>query len=141
MTAPCNIVPTSLRRVRAAVLSAVLPGLGQLTQGRRHQALTYFAITLLLIALSLGLGRISDRAAEVFFFMLFTLPWWAIQSYDAYLGPSDSSADLDGLHPLAATPFTHTADTTDTGKTISAQLLDKREHLSRMLEACPTLPS
>src|SRR2546425_180744 len=94
MTAPCNIVPTSLRRVRAAVLSAVLPGLGQLTQGRRLQALTYFAITLLLIALSLGLGRISGPAAEVFFFMLLALPWWAIQSYDAYLGPSDSSADL-----------------------------------------------
>ena len=94
MTAPCNIVPTSLRRVRAAVLSALLPGLGQLTQGRRLQALTYFAITLLLIALSLGLGRISGPAAEVFFFMLLALPCWAIQSYDAYLGPSDSSADL-----------------------------------------------
>ena len=94
MTAPCNIVPTSRRRVRAAVLSAMLPGLGQLTQGRRRQALTDFAITLLLIALSLGLGRISGRAAEVFFFMLLALPWWAIQSYDAYLGPSDSSADL-----------------------------------------------
>ena len=94
MTAPCNIVPTSLRSVRAAVLSALLPGLGQLTQGRRPQALTYFAITLLLIALSLGLGRISGPAAEVFFFMLLALPCWAIQSYDAYLGPSDSSADL-----------------------------------------------
>src|SRR4029077_2619792 len=94
MTAPSNIVPTSLRRVRAAVLSTVLPGLGQLTQGRRRQALTYFAITLLLIALSLGLGRVAGRAAEVFFFMLLALPWWAIQSYDAYLGPSDSSADL-----------------------------------------------
>ena len=80
--------------MRAAVLSAVLPGLGQLTQGRHHQALTYFAITLLRIALSLGLGRISDRAAEVFSFMLLALPWWTIQSYDAYLGPSDSSADL-----------------------------------------------
>jgi hypothetical protein len=72
----------------------VLPGLGQLTQGRRRQALTYFAITLLLIALSLSLGRISGRAAAFFFFMLLALPWWAIQSYDAYLGPSDSSADL-----------------------------------------------
>ena len=72
----------------------MLPGLGQLTQGRRRQALTNFAITLLLITLSLGLGRISGRAAEVFFFMLLALPWWAIQSYDAYLGPSDSSADL-----------------------------------------------
>jgi hypothetical protein len=94
MTAPCNIVPTSQGRVRAAVFSAVLPGLGQLIQDRRRQAFIYFAITLFLIALSLGLGRISGRAAEVFFFMLLALPWWAIQSYDAYLGPSDSSADL-----------------------------------------------
>lgn len=82
------------QNVRAAVLSALLPGLGQLTQGRRRQALAYLAITLLLIALSLSLGRISGRAAEVFFFMLLALPWWAIQSYDAYLGPSDFSADL-----------------------------------------------
>jgi hypothetical protein len=94
MTAPCNIVPTSQGRVRAAVFSAVLPGLGQLIQDRRRQAFTYFAITLFLIVLSLKLGRISGRAAEVFFFMLLALPWWAIQSYDAYLGPSDSSADL-----------------------------------------------
>ena len=84
----------SSQDMRAAVLSAVLPGLGQLTQGRHRQALTYVAITLLLIALSLGLGRISGRAAEVFFFMLLTLPWWAIQSYDAYLGARDSSSDL-----------------------------------------------
>ena len=80
--------------VRAAFLSSILPGLGQLTQGRRPQAVTCLAITLLLIALSLGLGRISGRAAEVFFFMLLALPWWAIQSYDAYLGPSNSSSDL-----------------------------------------------
>ncbi|MBU6434947.1 MAG: hypothetical protein KGS09_03935 [Nitrospirae bacterium] len=82
------------QNVRAAALSALLPGLGQWTQGRRHQALAYLAIALLLISLSLSLGRISGRAAEVLFFMLLTLPWWAIQSYDAYLGPSDSSADL-----------------------------------------------
>jgi hypothetical protein len=79
---------------RAAIFSALLPGLGQLTQGRRRQALAYVAITLFLIALSLGLGRISGRAAEVFFFMLLALPWWAIQSYDAYLGLSDSPSDL-----------------------------------------------
>lgn len=79
---------------RAAIFSALLPGLGQLTQGRRRQAFAYFAITLFLITLSLGLGRISGRAAEVFFFMLLALPWWAIQSYDAYLGLSDCPSDL-----------------------------------------------
>ena len=42
--------------------------------------------TVALIAASLMLGRISGRAAEVFFFMILALPWWAMQSYDAYLG-------------------------------------------------------
>jgi hypothetical protein len=79
---------------RAAIFSALLPGLGQWTQGRFRQAATYFAVALFLIALSLGLGRVSGRAAEVFFFMLLALPWWAIQSYDAYLGLSDGASDL-----------------------------------------------
>jgi len=82
------------QNLRAAVFSALIPGLGQMTQGRRLQALIDIVVTLLLILLSLGLGRISGRAAEVFLFMLLVLPWWAIQSYDAYLGPSDSSCDL-----------------------------------------------
>ena len=34
------------------------------------------------------LGRVSGRAAEVFFFMVLALPWWALQAYDAYLGPT-----------------------------------------------------
>ena len=75
--------------VRAALLSLVLPGAGQLLQRRYLQALTACLCTLLLIIASAALGRISGRAAEVFFFMILTLPWWALQSYDAYLGPSD----------------------------------------------------
>lgn len=77
--------------VRAALLSVVLPGAGQLLQGRYLQALAACTCTVLLITASFGLGRISGRAAEVFFFMVLTLPWWALQSYDAYLGPSGDS--------------------------------------------------
>ena len=73
--------------VRASLFSLLLPGLGQLAQGRGRQALTACAVTAALVAASLTLGRISGRAAEVFFFMLLALPWWAFQSYDAYLGP------------------------------------------------------
>jgi hypothetical protein len=40
------------------------------------------------VGLSLLLGRISGRAAEVFFFMILALPWWTLQTYDAYLGPT-----------------------------------------------------
>lgn len=43
--------------------------------------------------MSLSLGRISGRAAEVFFFMVLLLPWWALQSYDAYLGSSKAGSD------------------------------------------------
>ena len=79
---------------RAALFSALVPGLGQLRQQRYSLGLTYFTITILLVVISVGLGHISGRAAEVFFFMLLVLPWLAIQSYDAYLGPSDQHADL-----------------------------------------------
>lgn len=78
---------------RAAWLSAFVPGLGQLFQRRHARALVAFGGTLGLIATSLSLGRISGRAAEVLFFMILALPWWAIQSYDAYLGPSNDSSD------------------------------------------------
>ena len=74
---------------RAALFSLFLPGAGQLLQRRYLQALTACLCTLLLVIASAALGRISGRAAEVFFFMILTLPWWALQSYDAYLGPSD----------------------------------------------------
>jgi hypothetical protein len=74
--------------LRAAALSVLLPGLGQLVQKRVAHSMTAFAGTLLLVSLSMALGRVSGRAAEVLFFMLLALPWWAIQSFDAFLGPS-----------------------------------------------------
>jgi hypothetical protein len=72
---------------RAAVLSALLPGLGHGMQRRWGAAAVAVLGTIILIAISLALGRVSGRAAEVFFFMLLALPWWAFQSYDAYLSP------------------------------------------------------
>jgi hypothetical protein len=79
---------------RAALFSGLLPGLGQLTQGRRQQGFLCLSISLALVVASFGLGRVSGRAAEVFFFMLLVLPWWTLQSYDAYLGSSDAQPDL-----------------------------------------------
>jgi hypothetical protein len=94
MAVPHSAAPTNGANMRAAAQSALLPGLGQWIQGRRRHSWVYCAVTLLLIALSLSLGRISGRAAEVFFFMLLVLPWWAVQSYDAYLGASGAPSDL-----------------------------------------------
>lgn len=47
---------------RAALLSIVLPGLGQLSQGRIVQALTACLTTIFLLALNMWLGRVTDRA-------------------------------------------------------------------------------
>ncbi len=79
---------------RAALYSACIPGLGQFIQQRYWQGLACFAITTFLVVVSVGLGRISGRAAEVFFFMLLTLPWWAFQSYDASLGLAGDQPDF-----------------------------------------------
>lgn len=48
----------------------------------------------MLIALNLVLGRMAGRAVEIFLFMLLVLPWWCLQAYDAYLGPSRAQPDL-----------------------------------------------
>ena len=77
--------------VPAAFYSILLPGLGQLTQRRYGQAAVAFFCTTALVGASLMLGRVSGRAAEVFFFMILALPWWALQSYDAYLGSAAGS--------------------------------------------------
>jgi len=81
------------RNPRAAWLSAFLPGLGQCVQRRYPQALAACAGTLLIVALSAWLGRVTDRAVEVLVFMVLTMPCWALQAYDAYLGPSEAVPD------------------------------------------------
>ncbi len=73
---------------QAALFSACLPGLGQALQRRPLPAATAFCVTAALIAASMALGRISGRAAEVLFFMILALPWWALQSYEAFVHPS-----------------------------------------------------
>jgi len=80
------------RDLRAALLSILVPGTGHALQGRYLQAFSACLLTLALIITSLALGHVSGRAAEVFFFMVLALPWWALQGYDAYLGPSESGS-------------------------------------------------
>lgn len=78
--------------VRAAICS-IVPGLGHLIQRRYVQAAAAAVCGIALVSASHVLGRISGRAAEVFFFMILALPWWALQGYDAYLGPTADGAD------------------------------------------------
>jgi len=73
---------------RAALFSALCPGLGQFVQRRPSAAFVACAATFLLVGTSAWLGRLTDRAVEVLVFMVLALPSWVLQSYDAYLGPS-----------------------------------------------------
>ena len=81
------------RDLRASLYSLFLPGLGQITQRRYGQAATAAFCTVALVGVSFLLGRVSGRAAEVFFFMILALPCWALQSYDAYLGPAATGSE------------------------------------------------
>ena len=78
----------------AATLSAIIPGLGQAIRGRPRDALVSLVVVAVLLACAVGLGRVQDRAAEIFFFMIIILPWWAIQSYDAFLPRSPETTGL-----------------------------------------------
>lgn len=90
--------PTERFRFRLvpAVLSAVIPGLGQAVKGQFRSALLVAVITTGLAAVTWGLAHTSGMGAAVFFFMLVGLPWWALQCYDAFLPPpaSPSKAGL-----------------------------------------------
>jgi hypothetical protein len=79
--------------VRAALSSLIVPGLGHLAQRRYAHAATAALLAGALVAASLVLGRLSGRAAEVFFFMVLALPWWVLQGYDAYLGPTAAGSN------------------------------------------------
>jgi len=79
---------------RAALLSLLLPGLGQFSQGRPFQAFAACFAVLLPILFVIWLGRVAGLAVEVVGFMVLALPCWIFQSYDAYLGSSTDAPSL-----------------------------------------------
>lgn len=68
-----------------ALLSAFFPGLGQLVRGYPMHALWIIVTGGFLGGLTWGLGSIAGPGAGFFFGMLFILPWWCLQAYEAYL--------------------------------------------------------
>lgn len=85
--------PDRLHR-RAAVGSALLPGLGHAVRGEFRRAATIFLTGLALVAGALAVGRTAGTGAILFLFMLIVLPWWAMQSYAAALPPPTGPATL-----------------------------------------------
>ncbi len=83
--------PTTDRsRSLAAGLSLLVPGLGQACKRQAGRSLLVIAVTGLLLAGAWGIGRLGGTGAAVLFFMLLGLPWWAFQSYDAWLSPAST---------------------------------------------------
>ncbi len=83
--------PTTDRpRSLAAALSLLVPGLGQACKRQAGRSLLVIAVTGLLLAGAWGIGRLGGTGAAVLFFMLLGLPWWAFQSYDAWLPPAST---------------------------------------------------
>ncbi|HEX2056209.1 MAG TPA: hypothetical protein VHF07_06935, partial [Nitrospiraceae bacterium] len=78
----------------AAVISAVVPGLGQIFQGRMRPGFLSFGLCLGLTAFAMAVGRLAGAGAEVFLFMLIVLPAWVFQLYDAYLATTPAPATL-----------------------------------------------
>jgi len=78
----------------AAVFSSVVPGSGQALRGRIPQAAIAFLISAALLGCSWLIERAHGGGAAVLFLMLLVLPWWAIQSYDAWLTAQSSEAGL-----------------------------------------------
>ena len=78
----------------AAVFSSVVPGSGQALRGRIPQAAIAFLISAALLGCTWLIERAHGGGAAVLFHMLLVLPWWAIQSYDAWLTAQSSEAGL-----------------------------------------------
>ncbi len=79
---------------RAAALSALVPGVGQVVQGRTRSGLIAFATCLTLTLLAMSIGRSAGPGAEFLAILLFVVPCWVFQSYDAYLANEPAPATL-----------------------------------------------
>lgn len=75
----------------AALLSGLIPGLGQLVRRRTATGLLSLLVSLVLLGLSIALGHHAGTGAEVFMLMLIVLPWWTFQAYDAYRATTSRS--------------------------------------------------
>lgn len=72
-----------------ALLSLLVPGLGQLLSRRLTHGTTILVAGLLILLVGQGVGQVAGLSAEVFYFLLLALPWWILQAYDAALDHPD----------------------------------------------------
>lgn len=82
---PADVPTPAGLRQRAAVWSALIPGLGYAIRGYRAHAAGIFLTTTGFLGCAALLAQTGSRESAVFFLMLLVLPWWIIQSYGASL--------------------------------------------------------
>ncbi|MBM4125023.1 MAG: hypothetical protein FJ246_08750 [Nitrospira sp.] len=65
-----------------------------------------------LLAITWLIGQASGISAAVFFFLLLVLPWWTLQSYDAYRPSTEtmSAPQTTGLRHTLRTAWAHAHD-------------------------------
>ena len=88
------MTPSEGNEVSAALLSAVLPGSGQLLKGQFRHAVLIFSSGLLLLGTTWTLAERFGVRISILIVLLLVLPWWSLQSYDAYLPSPVETAGL-----------------------------------------------
>lgn len=78
----------------AALLSAVVPGTGQVLNRQPARGVVIFLSTFALLIASWWIGRWAGTGSDILFLMIVVLPWWAVQSYDAFLAARAESGSL-----------------------------------------------
>lgn len=90
----------------AAILSALVPGLGQASKGDIRQASLVFLISAALLGLVWGIARTMGPAkggvTATFLLILVVLPWWVIQSYHAFLPAAERGGWAHTMHIIWA---------------------------------------
>ncbi len=71
--------------VKGAVLSSLVPGLGQWVRGYPRHAAKILAMGGLLGIMTWTLSRLGGTASGFFFALLIIVPWWCLQAYEASL--------------------------------------------------------
>jgi hypothetical protein len=78
----------------AAFLSAVLPGLGQAVKHEPARAAAIALTGAALLSLVWTARSMAGAGFAVFVLLVVVLPWWIIQSYDAFLPSASGAASL-----------------------------------------------
>ena len=84
-----NLPPFLTTSLGRTCLSTIIPGLGLILRGHIKHAARTLILGASLCFMSWGIGSWAGVGAGVFCAMLVVLPWWAFQSYQAFL-PSPS---------------------------------------------------